>query len=122
MRALTFGGALDRVRGGQQTARHRLGQLAQPRGLVHRFADDRVLETFVGADVAGNHLTCGHPDAGLALGHLGAQPFGDRARRGQGRVLGMLQVVGGAEHRQAGVTLEFVQQSAVGCRPRPRRR
>ena len=73
--AFGFGGAGTASEEASRRPGHCLGQFAQPGGLVDRFADDGVLEAFLGADVAGHHLAGGHPDAGLALGHLGAQPL-----------------------------------------------
>ena len=70
-----------------------LAQLAQPGGLVDRFADHGVLEAFLGPDIARHRLAGRHPDAGFAFGHLIADPPRHRAAGRQRFLLGVVQAV-----------------------------
>ena len=60
-----------------------LRQLGQPRGLVHRVADHRVLEAGLLADVAGDRLAGGDADRRLEALDLARQALGELARGGQ---------------------------------------
>src|SRR6187401_1451295 len=66
--ALVLAGALQRSRGGQRAGRVALGELGQPRRLVDRVADDRVLEALGRADVARDRLAGRDADAEIGAG------------------------------------------------------
>ena len=60
-------GAAHGIGGGQELPGRGLGQLAQPGGLVHRIADDGVLEAGLRADVAGDRPAGRYSDAEVGL-------------------------------------------------------
>src|SRR6516165_3967612 len=110
---LVFARALERVGRCEQSARMRLGQLAQPRGLVDGLADHCVFETFFGADVAGHDLAGRHTDAGVEVTHFAGKPLGNTARSGQRLIFGTVEVIGSPEDRERRVTFELVDKSVV---------
>jgi hypothetical protein len=67
----------------ERALRPLLGQLAQPRRLVDRVTDHRVLQTALGADVARHDRTRRDPDARIELRKLLPQALPDRAPGGQ---------------------------------------
>src|SRR6516225_2186338 len=110
---LVFARALERVGRCEQSARVRLGQLAQACGLVDRLADHCVFETFFGADVAGDDLAGRHTDAGVELTQFAGKPRGNAARSGQRLVFGTVEVIRSPEDRERRVTLELVDKPVV---------
>ena len=83
--ALVRAGALQRGRGGEHAGRMALGELGQPRRLVDRVADDRVLEALGRADVAGDRLAGRDADAEVGAGDLLGEAAAQRAGRGERR-------------------------------------
>ncbi len=105
--------ALERPRRGEHAPVGLLGQLAQPRGLVDRVADHRVLEARLRAHVAGHRAARGHADPGLEPLEAGPDPLRQRAPGGERAARGVVERQRRAEHGQRRVALELVDPAAV---------
>ena len=90
-----------------------LGELGEAGGLVHRVADDRVLQPAGRADLPGPHPAAGHPDADVHLAR-GTDGVADAAGRPERGGRGVVVVGGRAEDAERGVALELVHQATVG--------
>src|SRR4051794_21746381 len=108
-----LGGALERAGRGQHAALAGLRQLRQPRRLVDRIADHRVLEALRMTHVAGHHHAGRHTDRRLQLRQIAAHALVDLTRRAKCTAGGIVHVVGSAEHAQRTVALELVDPPAV---------
>src|SRR6188472_2130860 len=104
--------ALQRSGRRHHTARL-LRDIGEPRCLVDRIADYRVLVATAAADVARRCLAGGHSYAELDFGARRVQPGTEFPRGGQ-RTAGIVVCrYGSAEDSQRGITLELVDQTAV---------
>src|SRR3954469_22127730 len=113
-RLVVVGGAQNGL-GGDEAPLAPLGQLGQPRGLVDGVADHRVLEAFLGADVARDEPARRHPDPEGLLADVLVQALAQLARRRQRAARGVVQLQRRPEHTQRRVALELVDPPVMAA-------